>query len=188
KNHLASTRIIGSQAYPKTKPRIYNYDTAKVGKDVNVMSYYKSNRTQAKADVEEGKRERVRRHQDKQSRARQAVRAEAPKQQTPPPTSSPSSPHQQPHTPCPLTDYPTRPLTNSHRSSLSDRDITPDRSSPVPDQGILTVSPPSLTPPPNGLLCEPWLNTKIKKYLEKYYLNHAYKVPDEFKEFLHEYP
>lgn len=54
KNHLASTRIIGSQAYPKTKPRIYNYDTAKVGKDVNVMSYYKSNRTQAKADVEEG--------------------------------------------------------------------------------------------------------------------------------------
>uniref|UniRef100_T1DNG8 Uncharacterized protein n=1 Tax=Anopheles aquasalis TaxID=42839 RepID=T1DNG8_ANOAQ len=53
KNHLASTRIIGSQAYPKTKPRIYNYDTAKVGKDVNVMSYYKSNRTQAKADVEE---------------------------------------------------------------------------------------------------------------------------------------
>uniref|UniRef100_A0A182HT73 Uncharacterized protein n=1 Tax=Anopheles arabiensis TaxID=7173 RepID=A0A182HT73_ANOAR len=85
KNHLASTRIIGSQAYPKTKPRIYNYDTAKVGKDVNVMSYYKSNRTQAKADVEE-------------------------------------------------------------------------------------------------------VNTKIKKYLEKYYLNHAYKVPDEFKEFLHEYP
>uniref|UniRef100_A0AAG5CY36 Uncharacterized protein n=1 Tax=Anopheles atroparvus TaxID=41427 RepID=A0AAG5CY36_ANOAO len=55
KNHLASTRIIGSQAYPKTKPRIYNYDTAKVGKDVNVMSYYKSNRTQAKADVEEAK-------------------------------------------------------------------------------------------------------------------------------------
>uniref|UniRef100_A0A182NA93 Uncharacterized protein n=1 Tax=Anopheles dirus TaxID=7168 RepID=A0A182NA93_9DIPT len=85
KNHLASTRIIGSQAYPKSKPRIYNYDTARVGKDVNVMSYYKSNRTQAKADVEE-------------------------------------------------------------------------------------------------------VNTKIKKYLEKYYLNHAYKVPDEFKEFLHEYP
>lgn len=53
KNHLASTRIIGSQAYPKSKPRIYNYDTARVGKDVNVMSYYKSNRTQAKADVEE---------------------------------------------------------------------------------------------------------------------------------------
>uniref|UniRef100_A0AAG5CX42 Uncharacterized protein n=1 Tax=Anopheles atroparvus TaxID=41427 RepID=A0AAG5CX42_ANOAO len=85
KNHLASTRIIGSQAYPKTKPRIYNYDTAKVGKDVNVMSYYKSNRTQAKADVEE-------------------------------------------------------------------------------------------------------VNTKIKKYLEKYYLKHAYKVPDEFREFVHEYP
>lgn len=53
KNHLASTRIIGSQAYPKTKPRIYNYDTARVGREVNVMSHYKSNRSQAKADVEE---------------------------------------------------------------------------------------------------------------------------------------
>lgn len=30
------------------------------------------------------------------------------------------------------------------------------------------------------------VNTKIKKYLEKYYLKHAYKVPDEFREFLHE--
>lgn len=53
KNHLASTRIIGSQAYPKTKPRIYNYDTARVGREVNVMSHYKANRSQAKSDVEE---------------------------------------------------------------------------------------------------------------------------------------
>lgn len=62
---MASTRIIGSQAYPKTKPRIYNYDTARVGKDVNVMSYYKSNRTQAKADVEEGKQKRSQRKQER---------------------------------------------------------------------------------------------------------------------------
>lgn len=55
KNHLASTRIIGSKAYPKSKPRIYNYDTARVGRDVNVMSHYKSNRSQAAADVEEVK-------------------------------------------------------------------------------------------------------------------------------------
>ncbi|XP_055589403.1 uncharacterized protein CG45076-like isoform X10 [Uranotaenia lowii] len=53
KNHLASARIIGSAAYPKSKPRIYNYDTARVGREVNVMSHYKSNRTQAKTDVEE---------------------------------------------------------------------------------------------------------------------------------------
>lgn len=53
KNHLASTRIIGSKAYPKSKPRVYNYDTARVGRDVNVMSHYKSNRSQATADVEE---------------------------------------------------------------------------------------------------------------------------------------
>lgn len=65
KNHLASTRIIGSQAYPKTKPRIYNYDTARVGREVNVMSHYKSNRTQAKADVDEGKQERNQRRLNK---------------------------------------------------------------------------------------------------------------------------
>lgn len=27
------------------------------------------------------------------------------------------------------------------------------------------------------------VETKIKKYLEKYYLKHSYKVPDEFREF-----
>uniref|UniRef100_A0A1Q3FVL5 Uncharacterized protein n=1 Tax=Culex tarsalis TaxID=7177 RepID=A0A1Q3FVL5_CULTA len=53
KNHLASTRIIGSKAYPKTKPRIYNYDTARVGREVNVMSHYSANRSQAKSDVDE---------------------------------------------------------------------------------------------------------------------------------------
>uniref|UniRef100_A0A1Q3FV37 Uncharacterized protein n=1 Tax=Culex tarsalis TaxID=7177 RepID=A0A1Q3FV37_CULTA len=82
KNHLASTRIIGSKAYPKTKPRIYNYDTARVGREVNVMSHYSANRSQAKSDVDE-------------------------------------------------------------------------------------------------------VETKIKKYLEKYYLKHSYKVPDEFREFAH---
>lgn len=65
KNHLASTRIIGAQAYPKTKPRIYNYDTARVGREVNVMSHYSSNRTQAKADVDEGKQERNQRRLNK---------------------------------------------------------------------------------------------------------------------------
>ncbi|KAL9693114.1 hypothetical protein quinque_012399 [Culex quinquefasciatus] len=57
KNHLASTRIIGSKAYPKTKPRIYNYDTARVGREVNVMSHYSANRSQAKSDVDEVKTE-----------------------------------------------------------------------------------------------------------------------------------
>ena len=53
---MASTRIIGDKAYPKTKPRIYNYDTsARVKKDVNVLSYYKKNQSKAEADVEEGK-------------------------------------------------------------------------------------------------------------------------------------
>lgn len=65
KNHLASTRIIGSKAYPKSKPRVYNYDTARVGRDVNVMSHYKSNRSQATADVEEGKQERNQRRLNK---------------------------------------------------------------------------------------------------------------------------
>lgn len=30
------------------------------------------------------------------------------------------------------------------------------------------------------------VDTKIKKYLEKYYLKYAYKVPDEFREFVHQ--
>lgn len=30
------------------------------------------------------------------------------------------------------------------------------------------------------------VNKKIKNYLEKYYLKHAYKVPDEFREFVHQ--
>lgn len=35
-------------------------------------------------------------------------------------------------------------------------------------------------------LSMPLVDTKIKKYLEKYYLKHAYKVPDEFREFVHQ--
>lgn len=65
KNHLASTRIIGSKAYPKTKPRIYNYDTARVGREVNVMSHYSANRSQAKSDVDEGKQNRLQRRREK---------------------------------------------------------------------------------------------------------------------------
>lgn len=65
KNHLASTRIIGSKAYPKTKPRIYNYDTARVGREVNVMSHYSANRSQAKSDVDEGKQKRLQRKREK---------------------------------------------------------------------------------------------------------------------------
>ncbi|KFB44142.1 hypothetical protein ZHAS_00011979 [Anopheles sinensis] len=141
KNHLASTRIIGSQAYPKTKPRIYNYDTAKVGKDVNVMSYYKSNRTQAKADVEEGKRDRVQRKQDKQSKARSKARADARKQQTPspPPPTPPPSTLPQPSSPtptsspltetCPVVDSNGVPTFTTHEQMSPDR-LSPEPSSP----------------------------------------------------------
>lgn len=30
------------------------------------------------------------------------------------------------------------------------------------------------------------VDTKIRKYLEKYYLKHEYTVPSKFKEFVHE--
>lgn len=38
------------------------------------------------------------------------------------------------------------------------------------------------------MYCLPFssVETKIKKYLEKYYLKHAYKVPEEFRQFVHE--
>ena len=89
KNHLASTRIIGSQAYPKTKPRIYNYDTARVGREVNVMSHYKANRSQAKSDVEEGKHERYQRRLNKLEKQKATHQ-----QQTEPIQSQPQAPEQ----------------------------------------------------------------------------------------------
>ena len=56
-SHLASTRIVGGNSYPKRTPYYESYDGAKVRNDVNLLSYYCKNRDAAKhmADDDAGK-------------------------------------------------------------------------------------------------------------------------------------